>query len=469
MFPALVIVLVLGIYYACTIAPGLTWAHFSADGGDLITAAATGGVPHPGGYPLYLILARLFQFIPVGSLAFRTNLLSAVCSIAASLLLYACLVRALSPRPHARTSALLGALVYGTIPLTWGQALVTEVYALHGMMVILCLFMLDSNDSPRHSLVLGLVFGLSASNHLTSLFLLPLLALGAGERSSTVPSSLLRRALGVIAGSSLYLLLPLRALSNPPVNWGNSSTLSGFVWLVTGQAYRTYPFSLSLAEILQRLRAAPGLFIEQFTIVGVLLVVYGLLSHLPRKLILATGWTSLAFFLFAIIYTPFDSQVYLLPVWMCFTVWLTFGIQDLIDYLSAYPQFQKWLIFLLFTGLLVRSTFVLPIVDVSHDTRADDFIANASSHIPANAIVFASDDEQIFSLWYMRFALNQRTDIIVVAEGLLQFEWYQDNLRYTYPKFTVPEKIDLTSFNLVTANPERIICFISRDKPLQCS
>ncbi len=469
MLAPLVIILVLGSCYARTIAPDLTWAHFSADGGDLITAAATGGVPHPGGYPLYLLLARLFQFIPVGSLAFRTNLLSVVCSIIASLLLYAFLARALSPRPHTRTSALLGALVYGTLPLTWGQALVTEVYALHGMMVIICLFLLDSNSSPRHSLVLGLVFGLSASNHLTSLFLLPLLALGAGEKTLAAPSSLLQRSLGVIAGLSLYLLLPVRALSNPPVNWGNSSTLSGFVWLVTGQAYRTYAFSLSLAEIFQRLRAASGLFIDQFTIVGVLLVIYGLLSHLPRKLMLATGWTSLAFFLFAVLYSPLDSQVYLLPVWLCLTIWLTFGIQDLIDYLSAYPRFQKGLTFLLFAGLLVRIAFVLPSVDASHDTRADDFIANISSHTPTNAIIFASDDEQIFSLWYMRFALNQRTDIIVVAEGLLQFEWYRDNLRYTYPKLTVPEKNNLTPFNLVTANPERIICFTSRDKPLQCS
>jgi hypothetical protein len=56
--------------YSSTLAPGLTWANSGSDGGDLIAAAATGGVPHPTGYPLYLLLARLFQILPVGSLAF---------------------------------------------------------------------------------------------------------------------------------------------------------------------------------------------------------------------------------------------------------------------------------------------------------------------------------------------------------------------------------------------------------------
>ena len=48
--------------YLASLAPGLTWANFGADGGDLIAAAATGGVAHPTGYPFYLLLARLFQF-----------------------------------------------------------------------------------------------------------------------------------------------------------------------------------------------------------------------------------------------------------------------------------------------------------------------------------------------------------------------------------------------------------------------
>ena len=45
------------LVYLATMAPGLTWAHDSADGGDLIAAVVSGGVPHPSGYPTFVLLA----------------------------------------------------------------------------------------------------------------------------------------------------------------------------------------------------------------------------------------------------------------------------------------------------------------------------------------------------------------------------------------------------------------------------
>src|SRR5512144_2671056 len=86
--PGLFVFVTLLAIYLRTIAPGLTWANDGSDGADLITAAATGGVAHPTGYPLYLLLARLFQFLPAGSLAFRTNLMSAIMAILAAWLIY---------------------------------------------------------------------------------------------------------------------------------------------------------------------------------------------------------------------------------------------------------------------------------------------------------------------------------------------------------------------------------------------
>ena len=76
------------IVFVTTLAPGLTWANGGSDGGDLIAAAARGGIAHPTGYPLYLLLARLFQFLPLGSLAFRTNLMSALATALAAALVY---------------------------------------------------------------------------------------------------------------------------------------------------------------------------------------------------------------------------------------------------------------------------------------------------------------------------------------------------------------------------------------------
>jgi hypothetical protein len=78
------------LLYVRTAAPGLTWAHDGADGGDLIAAAMNWGVPHPSGYPTYCLLARLFALLPLGSIARRFNLFSSASAALAVSVLYLC-------------------------------------------------------------------------------------------------------------------------------------------------------------------------------------------------------------------------------------------------------------------------------------------------------------------------------------------------------------------------------------------
>ena len=74
-----VVAMVAFAVYAITLAPGITWENLGGDGGDLITAAFTWGIPHPSGYPTYLLGLRGFALVfPFGEEAFRANLFSAV-------------------------------------------------------------------------------------------------------------------------------------------------------------------------------------------------------------------------------------------------------------------------------------------------------------------------------------------------------------------------------------------------------
>src|SRR5258705_13406269 len=66
--------------YVATVAPSVP----PGDSGELMTAAATFGVAHPPGYPLYVWLGRLWLLLfPWGSAALRLNLFSAACGTAA--------------------------------------------------------------------------------------------------------------------------------------------------------------------------------------------------------------------------------------------------------------------------------------------------------------------------------------------------------------------------------------------------
>ena len=61
---ALLLFVVCFTAYYVTLAPTITWEHEGVDSGDLVTAAYTLGVAHPPGYPLFILLAKLFTSLP---------------------------------------------------------------------------------------------------------------------------------------------------------------------------------------------------------------------------------------------------------------------------------------------------------------------------------------------------------------------------------------------------------------------
>jgi len=474
----LALLLILGVAYAVSLAPGLTWADNGADGGDLISAAATGGVPHPSGYPTYLLLAGTFQRLPVGSLAFRTNLMSALCSLLAAALLFVLLEAQLGSAPI----ALLAALSYGLSPLVWSQAVITEVYALQGLLTVAILVLLLS--PTRNVLILmgqGVLFGLAIGNHLTTLLLVPLLIFLRPQATAVVWNTSIfsrksaaivgLRLAGVFLGLLVYGILPLRASAVPPVNWGNPVTLDNFWWLVSAQLYRGSAFSLSALEILERFQSWAGFLLHQFTLIGLGLGLYGATGKLPGGLRASTLWLFASSSLFSIFYVYSDSYVYLLPASLALSVWIGTGLRDLSAMVTRERSRWSWVLSLvLLAGLLVRSFFVFPEVDASQDGRADAFGGQVMSSAPQNALIFTDTDEETFSLWYFHFALRQRPDLRLVAEGLLQYDWYRETLRSTYPDLILTEAFPEPE-TVAADNPARPTCFVeyTNQTEIECS
>ena len=207
---------------------------------------------------------------------------------------------------------------------------------------------------------------------------------------------------------------------------------------------------------------------DQYTWLGVLLGIYGLISHPSRRMLIPTLWMGTAFLLFAISYGSYDSQVNLLPVWLVFAIWMAYGLQDLLELLTRWCNLQVIILGLLFVAIMIRASFLFSSVDASRDVRAQDFVKDIMEVVPQKALVFVDGDEQIFSLWYLQFALKQRSDMVIVAEGLLPYKWYHDNLQQTYTDLNVPQGDILQLSDLTVANPDRAICYISHDEPIVC-
>jgi hypothetical protein len=521
--PVLLFLSLLAVY-GLTLAPGLTWANRGADGGDLIAAAATGGVPHPTGYPVYLLLARLFQFLPIGSLAFRTNLMSALAAAAASLMVYGLVTRSLPSRN--RLAGLVAAYAFGLSPLLWSQAVITEVYALHAFFVALILYWSvfpPSSNESKSDLALGLTFGLALGNHLTTILLLPVLLTSTLTRQSDShfgsdchfdARSLSRRLMGLGVGLLTYLILPLRALSHPPVNWGNPVTLKNFGWLVSARLYQDEVFALTLPSLWERIQSAAALLLDQFGMVGLIVSLVGLVFFFrPSPFYRNTIWIAAVFSIFAIGYATYDSFLYFIPPALCFAVWIGIGVDGLMAFVNSRvlpslrggwfsrrsnPQIARrdcfaksarndglsglfessddlqkmiarhvsklglaaGLAFLLYLFFLAGGHW--PLVDASRDARAEQFGEMVMTQMPADTLVFVSGDQAIFSLWYFHYALHQRTDLAVIAADLLAFDWYQETLKAAYPSLVVPGPFPFPE-TILFANPGRPVCYVEYD------
>jgi len=64
------------LIYNATLTPSLSYK--SPDGNELATIPYVLGLAHSTGYPLYTWLGKLFTYLPIGDVAHRINLMSAV-------------------------------------------------------------------------------------------------------------------------------------------------------------------------------------------------------------------------------------------------------------------------------------------------------------------------------------------------------------------------------------------------------
>lgn len=416
--------LALGVYLL-TLAPDLTSAHFGGDGGELITAAVTRGIPHPPGYPTYLVLGKLFSYLPLGTVAFRFNLFSAVCTSAAAALVTATAAR-LTRENNPYTPVAAG-LTFALTPLVWRQALITEVYGLNLLAVAALLWAVVAGWSPVWR---GLLLGLALTTHMTSLLLLPLVL------ALTPPRGWLRLALGLGLGLLPYVWLPWWLHPDSPVVWGDPSTLQGWWWLVSGRIYQP-----NLAHFDQiGLRLTPWLpaLARQFAWWGWGLLLLGLWQRRDRLALGLLGSATL-YGLYALTYAAVDAAVFFLPGLLLLSVLLAF----------TPPSWGRVCLILPLTLLALN----FDRISLRHDPYLRLTAQPTLAAAPPRAVLMTMGDESLFTLWYFQAVERQRADVILVDANLFAFDWYRRRLSRQHPDLPPLDNDDLSVFHSQTVRP----------------
>lgn len=438
--------LALAVYIA-TLAPGLTFENSGTDGGDLITAAWTLGVPHPPGYPTYTLLAWLATRLPVGTIAYRVNLLSAVSAALAVGLLCRNAQILLRGQKHSLLLSAASALTLAFSPLCWSQAVISEVYALLALFASLLLWLLlrwRAGAAVGTLWLAGLVLGLGLGNHLTLLFVAPaaLVLLWPQRRRLFRLRVLAPAAMLLALGLATYAYLPLAARLRPPVNWGNPKTWKGFLWVVTADQYQPFVFGLPLADVPERIGAWAWRFGGQFGWWGLVIVLTGgswWWRRDRRFLAFSLTWI-LPLAIYAFFYDTGDSYIYLLPPLMLLALWWGGGASYLLNLVDKWTQRQAWQqLALIIILLLPLASLILhwQQVDLSDNWQAHAYTFQALEGVEPDSLIVVRGDRPTFALWYGVYAEEQRSDVAIVSGPMLAYIWYRDHVRHLYPHLAV--------------------------------
>lgn len=419
--------------YVRTLAPGLTYG----DSGDLTIAAYQLGVPHPTGYPLYTMLGHLWiRLAPLAEPAWRMNLLSAVCASAA----VACLYLAARLFISSRWPALLTALLLAVSPTYWAHATVTEVYALHMLLLTILLLTLGLHGLRPGRLsetAVAVTAGCMLAHHLMSVWALPgtFAYLSLVRRRWRTATPVWRPVAIGLLPLALYAYLPWAALRDPPWNWGDPRTPGRFAAHVTGRLYREQMGDASPLALRSRVGrylgadrgATDASLPTQFPWVVLLMAPAGIWSLWRRQpgvglLTLLLYGAPLAW---ALTYRIRDIEPYFMPSHLIVALWIGIGFERLQE--AAVRLAQMRLHAKPMAGALsVANAFVaigLPALlaganyaaaDRSDDRSAGKVARAILTTVKPKSLLVLSGDAWGFPVAYHHYVLGERDDVALL-------------------------------------------------------
>jgi hypothetical protein len=418
--------------YVRTLAPSV----MPGDYAEFQFSAAILGVPHPTGYPLYILLGKLFTLLPVGDVAYRVNLSSAVYMAAAVGVLYALALRVLNLMGLKSVwwAAGIGAGLFAVAPTVWSMSLVARSYALNALLVGCVVFSLVTwrTTGPNRWFYASCLFiGLSMVHHGTTYLLLPaygvylLIVEFERRRSGEQPrQALRRRALGVLSllvGFSPLLFLVYRFVGGSPYYWGNPTTWRDFFNLLTGGPFHAQIMGFGWSSQLDRIAFGLGELAGQYTVVGIAFGVLGWIVLWRVRKVEALLFTVMLAgnFFFAMNYS-LVGYLYFIPTYLLWALFMAVGLAWLGNRAWWYLRGRLQPVLLRGISLLGAIAFApilisfitlrYPSIDQSGQTASRDQALRLLSTAPQGSSIYL-DWEALSVLRFYRYVYGMRTDL----------------------------------------------------------
>ncbi|UCH78368.1 MAG: DUF2723 domain-containing protein [Candidatus Coatesbacteria bacterium] len=445
--------------YAAAAARGLA----ILDSGEFLGVAATLGVAHPTGYPLYALLGQLATLFPLGDQAFLINLGSAAAGAGAAFFLALAageMGRQLELRPAARTAAVAAAGVLALAGRTlWSVSTLAEVYALNACCwaaILWAALRLRRTGAAREFYVLALLAGLSLANHATIALFLPAAAVvgwPGRARARELARALPLAAVIFLAGVSLNLYTPLRAAQKHLFNWDDPSTLDSFYAHVVGSQYRGHFLYYGAAGGREALAQYGSSVLANVTPAGAFAAAAlgWLFVKKPRGVALALVAYFAAHLVYCAAYAIPDINYYFIPLHLVAVFAAATGVGAVFGAVGQRFPAARLVAAAGAAGVVLAAGAWafgtnLPYGHRRSFTFAESYGRRMLSVLPARAVFFASSDTNTFLTWYNVYVRGWRRDVAVLSQIRLTSRGYLTALARRDPYLAVPAEAEVRAF-----------------------
>ncbi len=437
------------------------------DNGEFVTLFAKGGVAHPPGYPLYVMLLRAFAWLPMSAPRGAALVTASVGALAVAMLFRACRAWGASA-----ASAAIATAVFASSPLAWRLNTSAEVFGLNVLIACAIVSAAAPNAPARgwkRVAQLALFAGLGLSNHHSIVLLLPLglWAVACGFREESRRWRVVAAGLAFFVGLLPYAYLYEQALHANPASawvWGNIHDLRSLALHFTRAEFGTTRLALRDAPL------EPVMHLRHFgwwlvrDLLGLpLVMLVGACASLRRirapiialgsAFVLAgPGFVSMLNIAPHGVGALIVERFYLLPAALA-CVLSAIALERLIPRLE-----RRGTIAAAISAMVLLAGFALGSADLSEDHRptVDMYVKNTLRAAPPRAILLGSGDQKFAGFLYARFVLGLRPDVAFITPEMLYGPWYADRVRRELGVALSPptaDRVELVSELLATARP----------------
>ena len=445
---ALVALVALAIYLRTLLPATGFW-----DTGEAQTVPPTLSIFHPTGFPVYALLGWAWSQLPVGEVAWRMNLLSAVAMATAAGLVVLIAGHLISTRHRVvrATAAGIAGAAFAFAAEPWENATRADVHAINAVFTALVIWLLftwaaafraGSANAGRWLMGAALAFGVGIGVHP----LIGMLAFGIPVWLLLVDEWIWRRwrllaacAGCVLLGLSTYLYIPIRALIDPepPLFYARPETLDRVRYLVFAEQFRRLFEDLGspLADFAWKWRGAEPILERQLFGPGWLLAAMGAATLAVRRwpALLFLGLFCAATLIYAMNFRDGDIDRYYMPTLVsaapllgaAIAIIATAAARAVAEATNRMADVAgRRRVARMAGGLVLALGMAIPLTSVvvhyaSHDQsqnrEADLWVASVHRVLPPNAVV-VSWWSYSTPLWYHRWVLGERPDITIIDE-----------------------------------------------------